>query len=351
MAAGKKAAPKRSHKNRFSAMVVGAGGISNAWFPRLLAEKVEIRGVVDLSREAAEGKIAQYDLPADAGTDLKAMIKKTAPDFVVDLTIPDAHCKVTCAALAAGCHVIGEKPMANSMAEARKMVRAAEKAGKLYMVSQSRRYEGVHENLRKALTGGKLGNLTTANCDFYIGAHFGGFRDVMESPLILDMSIHHFDLIRMMTGADPVAVYAHEFNPKGSWYKGDVAASCIFEMSNGIVFTYRGSWCAEGCNTSWHGDWRFIGDKGSLIYDGGEGIRGEVVKKANGFFSEMKALKVNTKTPKYQGQHGAIRELLQYLKDGTPPQGECHDNIKSLAMVFAAMESARKGRRIPVKVM
>ena len=59
----------------------------------------------------------------------------------------------------------------------------------------------------------------------------------MRHPYVIDMSIHHFDLARFMTGADPVAVYALEFNPKGSWYKGDVAASCIFEMSNGVVFS------------------------------------------------------------------------------------------------------------------
>ncbi len=339
-------------KKSFSAVVVGAGSISHAWFPRLIKEKVDIRGVVDLSRDAAAGKIAKYELTSEAGTDLKEMLKKTQPDFVVDLTIPDAHCAVTCAALAAGCHVIGEKPMANSMVEARRMVKAADKAGKIYMVSQSRRYEGVHGNIKRALTGGRLGNITTANCDFYAGVHFGGFRDEMESPLILDMSIHHFDLVRMMTGADPVAVYAHEFNPEGSWYKNDVAASCIFEMSNGIVFTYRGSWCAEGCHTSWHGDWRFIGDKGTLLYDGGDGLKGMVAKKNKGtFFSEHRDLKISSATPRFTGQHGAIRELLKYLNDGTMPQGECHDNIKSLAMVFAAMESSRKGRRVPVKIM
>ena len=87
----------------------------------------------------------------------------------------------------------------------------------------------------------------------------------MPSPLILDMSIHHFDLARYMTGLDPVSVYAHEFNPHGSWTQGDDAASCIFEMTNGVIFTYRGSWCAEGCPTSWNGDWRFVGDRGTSM--------------------------------------------------------------------------------------
>lgn len=337
---------------KHKAVVVGAGGISGSWFPPLMAEKVDVVGVVDLKKANAAARIKEYGIDATAFTDLKKAIKTTAPEFVIDLTIPDAHCNVTCTALAAGCHVIGEKPMANSMAEARRMVRASEKAGKMYMVSQSRRWETAHDSIQKTIAAGKLGSVTTANCDFFLGAHFGGFRDAMPSPLILDMSIHHFDLVRYMTGADPVAVYAKEFNPKGSWYKGDVAANCIFEMSNGMMFAYRGSWCSEGCATSWHGDWRIIGDKGTLIYERDEAPRGEVVKgKVTGFGAPLKPLACNKSNVKFGGMHGALREMLAFLRTGKKPQCECHDNIKSLAMVFAAIESSNKGRRVPVRAL
>ncbi len=334
---------------RQRAVVVGAGGISGAWFPALAHERVRVCAVVDLNLTAAERRIRQFELDAEATTDLKAALGKHKPDFVVDLTVPEAHCSVTCAALEAGCHVIGEKPMAASMAEARRMVRASERTGKLYMVSQSRRWHPWHEVVRRMIAGRKAGPLTTADCDFYIGAHFGGFRDEMESPLILDMAIHHFDLARFMTAADPVAVYAHEFNPKGSWYRGDAAASCIFEMTDGVVFTYRGSWCAEGCHTSWNGDWRFIGEKGTLLLEHDGPPRGQVVAGDAGFHRPLRDLKVLKPRLKYGDMHGALREMLRFLRDGRTPQTECHDNIKSLAMVFAAMESSRKGKRVPVR--
>ena len=333
-------------------VVVGAGGISGAWFPPLINEKVEVAGVVDLNLKTAKARVKQYGLDAIASTDMKATLKKTKPDFVLDLTVPQAHCTVTCTALRAGCHVVSEKPMANSMAEARCMVQTAEKAKKLYMVSQSRRWEPTHDAIQKTIATGELGRITTANCDFYIGAHFGGFRDVMPSPLILDMSIHHFDLIRYMTGTDPVAVYAKEFNPAGSWYKNEVAASCIFEMTKGVIFTYRGSWCAEGCSTSWHGDWRFIGDKGTLMYERDGDPHGQVVKdKVTGFGANLKEAKVAKSSMKYTGMHGALREMLTFLRTRKKPQCECHDNIKSLAMVFAAIESSNKGRRVPVRAL
>jgi len=330
-------------------VVVGAGGISNAWFPPLSKERVNVVAVVDLRPEAAKAQVEKYQLQAEVSTDLEATLAKHQPDFVVDLTVPEAHCAVTCTALRAGCHVIGEKPMASSMAEARQMVTAAEETGKLYMVSQSRRWDAKHVAVKKTVP--RVGTLTTINCDFYIGAHFGGFRDEMPSPLILDMSIHHFDLCRFMTGADPVAVYCKEFNPKGSWYRGDVAASAIFEMSNGVIFTYRGSWCAEGCHTSWNGDWRFIGTKGTLLYEHDKEPYGEVVVGKEGFHREKEPLKVAKPAVKFGGMHGALREMLAFLRTGVAPQTECHDNIKSLAMVFAAIESNKKGRRVPVRAL
>jgi len=331
-------------------VVVGAGGISNVWFRQLIAEKVKVVAVVDIRREAAEGQVAKFGLDAEVSTDLAATLERTRPDFVVDLTVPEAHCEVTCTALKAGCHVVSEKPMAASMAEARKMVRTAERTGKLYMVSQSRRWDPKHDAIRRTVAAGRLGTLTTINCDFYIGAHFGGFRAEMPSPLILDMAIHHFDLARYLSGADPVAVYAKEFNPKGSWYKGDAAASCIFEMTDGVVFTYRGSWCAEGCQTSWNGDWRLIGDRGTLLYERDADPHGEVVAGKEGFSRPLKPLRVAKSRMRHTAMRGALREMLAFLRTGKVPQTECHDNIKSLAMVFAAIESNKRGRRVEIKV-
>jgi predicted dehydrogenase len=333
----------------YRAVVVGAGSISGAWFPPLRAEKAEVAGVVDLNREVAERRVAEFDLDCPISTDLDGTLKKTQPDFVVDLTIPEAHCAVTCTALRAGCHVIGEKPMASSMAEARRMVRTAERTGRLYMVSQSRRWNRLHDRVRRTVTGGKIGTLSVANCDFYLAAHFTGFRNEMPSPLLLDMAIHHFDLARAMTGADPVTVYAKEFNPVGSWTKGDDAASCIFEMTDRVVFTYRGSWCAEGCQTSWNGDWRFVGDRGTLLCEQDSEPVGEVVAGKTGFRRRLKPLRV-PKTPlRHETMRGALREMLRFLRTGRTPQTECHDNIRSLAMVFAAIESSKRGRRVPVR--
>ncbi len=332
----------------FRTVVVGAGGISGAWFPGLKAEQVDVLGVVDVRKENAEARIKEFGLAAEASTDLKKTLRRCKPDFVIDLTIPESHCGVTVTALKAGYPVVGEKPMASSMAEARKMVKTSLATGKMYMVSQSRRWDPNTSTFRQAVASGQIGEVTTVNCDFYLGAHFGGFRDAMPSPLILDMAIHHFDLVRYFTGADPVSVYAKEFNPQGSWYKGDVAASCIFEMSNGMVFTYRGSWCAEGCHTSWHGNWRIIGEQGTVLFEQDALPHGQKVSVPGGFHSALAPVDIQPVTVEKAGMHGGLCEMLDFLKEGKIPQTVCTDNIKSLAMVFSAMESSRKGRKVTI---
>ncbi|MCL1910238.1 MAG: gfo/Idh/MocA family oxidoreductase, partial [Kiritimatiellaeota bacterium] len=75
--------------------------------------------------------------------------------------------------------------------------------------------------------------------------------------------------------------------------------------------------------------------------------RGEIVAGETGFFREKTAFEVpDLETA--PGQHGAIRELKKFLETGAMPQGECHDNIQSLAMVFGAIESSRKGKRVEI---
>lgn len=328
------------------ALLVGAGGMGKAWGRNLAANPdVEIAGWLDVREGAAEaaGKELELDIPY-YGTLVEQALKDVQPDFLVDVTTPSAHHDVTLAALAAGVPVLGEKPMASTMAEAREMVRASEEAGKLYMVSQSRRYNAQGHAYR-TLINEKLGTLGILDVDFYIGAHFGGFRDEMDNVLLLDMAIHTFDAARFISVADPVAVYAQEFNPQWSWYQGNASATALFEMSDGLRFTYRGSWCAEGLPTSWEGDWRAVGEGGTAIWAGDKTPFADVVTGKEGF--QRTCERVEAHVPGIaSGIVGSLAEFLAALKTGGKPNGECHDNIWSLAMVFAAIESAKRGEKV-----
>lgn len=330
-------------------IVVGAGGISHPWFSAINAEQLDVVAVVDLRKEAAEAQIEKYQLArAVAAVDVDQTLRDHPADFLIDLTIPAAHFDVTTKALRAGLHVVGEKPMAQTMEQAREMIRTSEQTGKLFMTSQSRRWDTNHATIASTLRAGRLGTITGANCDFYIGAHFGGFRDEMQHVLILDMSIHHFDLARLFLGANAKRVWCEESNPAGSWYAQGSTANCVFEMENGVRFNYRGSWCSEGCHTSWNGDWRFIGTDGSMLYEKDKTPHGQVVadRGEKKFHLPLKELEIVPTTIEKTAFHGGLDEMLRFIRTGQKPQTECHDNIHSLAMVHAAIRSAELGRSV-----
>jgi predicted dehydrogenase len=330
-------------------LVAGCGGMSNTWLD-YAAERhnAEVVGLVDLYEETARAMAAKRGLNVPVFTDLETALAETDASLVFDVTIPASHKAVVTAAMNAGCNVFGEKPMAESMADAREIAALAQAAGKRYSVMQNRRYLKQIRSLRSLLDADAIGTVGTINADFYLGAHFGGFRDVMDSPLVVDMAIHTFDQARFISAADPVSVYCHEFNPPGSWYKGNASAICIFEMSDGSVFSYRGSWCSEGLNTSWESDWRVIGSRGTVRWDGHSMPYGEAVnaEKSEGFIREQLTVQGEDVWTGREGHYGCLDEMFAALEEGRPAETDSADNLKSMSMVFGAIESARTGKKI-----
>jgi predicted dehydrogenase len=230
------------------------------------------------------------------------------------------------------------------------MVNAANASNRVHSVMQNRRFDPNILRVKAFLESGEIGSVTTVNADFFIGAHFGGFRDTMAHVLLLDMAIHTFDQARFITGCDPVSVYCLEFNPKDSWYAQGSSAHCIFEMTNGVVFNYRGSWCSEGFHTTWESDWRIIGTLGTLRWDGGDQPKAQIVSETDEFFSkhiELELPKLEHQT--VNGHEGLIRDFITKLEGNQPQATPSSDNIKSLAMVFAAIESAETSQRVAVR--
>lgn len=341
-------------KENIRAVLVGCGGISNAWLSaNRQIDELEIVGLVDLEVEAALRQQEKYDLSgALAGAHMETVIEKANPDIVFDCTVPGAHHHVATTAMKMGCDVFGEKPLAGSLAYAQEILDTMKATGRIHATMQNRRFSPGSRIMQEFLANGSIGDLTTLNADFYLGAHFGGFRDHMEHVLILDMAIHTFDLARMLINADPVGVYCHEWNPNGSWYDRDAAAVAIFEFSNGVVYTYRGSWCSEGMNTTWEADWRAIGTKGSVLWDGHSSFQAEVKNEnaPQGFRSEMMILDAPLVDPGVPtgGHAGAIRHFVNCMLRGETPETISTDNYKSLAMVFGAIESAETGKHVVI---
>lgn len=338
-------------------VMVGCGAMSDGWL-RAISETPELEagidlvGFVDLDTDRARDRAEAAGKPdAIIGTDPADVIARSGAEAVFDLVVPVARKGVVEAALDAGCHILTEKPMANTMDEARALLAASRKAGKVHAVIQNRRYLPGIRRARALVDSGTLGDLTAVHCDFFIAPHFGGFRDEMEHVLLLDMAIHTFDAARFVASKDPVGVYCQETNPKGSWYAHGAAANALFDCADGTVMTYRGNWAAEGCATTWQSSWRLVGTRGSLLWDGDEGFKCEIVAGDDGFFRPLQEVPVPAAPPLgAQGHAGVILDFLDAIKTGSTPLTTASDNIRSLAMVFGAIESAETGARAAIDI-
>jgi predicted dehydrogenase len=314
-------------------IVAGAGNMGRAWLATVTAApEVELVGVADIDLEAARGATTaagRPDLPI--GTDAVALARQTGAQALINVTIPEAHHAVTTAALFAGLPVLGEKPVAESVRRALSLVAAAEVTGELFMVSQSRRWNPQLYTVRAMAA--RLGVIGTMTTEFFRAPRFGGFRDQMAHPLLIDMAIHAFDSARFLLQTEPVSAYCQSYNPSWSWFAGDANATAVFEMETGTRYVFNGSWCSPGAETSWNGAWRVSGENGTVLWNGDD---------EPAMYAEAEL----TDAPRssYTGIGGALQVFVQALRTGERPSGEVHENVMSLAMVEAAVQSAESGR-------
>jgi len=330
----------------FKLVVAGCGAMSDVWIQAATKlPGLSIVGLMDINPDAARRKAEKYALNVGTFSALSTAIQKTGANLVFDVTIPDAHESIAVQAMTLGCDVLGEKPLAGSVESARRIVETSRATGRTHAVMQNRRWIPQIVALRNFIRDGQLGELQELHADMFVGPHFGGFREEMMFPLLLDMSIHTFDEARFLSDADPLSVYCHSFNPKRSWFRHDASAVCIFEMSDGLVFTYRGSWCAEGLPADWNGEWRAIGSNGTAKWDGKASLQAQIRKPDGkpGFFAEMQDVQIPVVDSPGNGHLALIEDYLKCLRSGRSPQTICTDNIKSLAMVDGAVQSARHG--------
>jgi predicted dehydrogenase len=315
-------------------VLVGAGLMGRAWRDVLeAAPDVELAGIADIDVSAAQVTASALDRPVPTGTDGVALAAATGARAIVNVTVPEAHHEVTTAALFAGLDVLGEKPVAPTVAQALSLAAATEVTGRLFMVSQSRRWNPQLHALRAMAEDlGAPGTLTT---EFFRESHFPGFREEMAHPLLIDMAIHPFDSARFVLGAEPLSAYCESHNPPWSWFAGDAAATAVFEMTGGVRYTYTGSWASPGRQTSWNGEWRLSAEKGSAHWDGDH----DPVLEAESDPAP------HTPSP-FSGIEGALLVFTDALRTGVPPMGEVHENVLSLAMVEAAVRSADTGQRV-----
>jgi len=197
---------------------------------------------------------------------------------------------------------------------------------------------------------GKIGEPVMICGEIFVHADLSSIRNQLESPQLQDNTIHAFDQARYMANGNPISVYYHSFNPKGSKYTGDAAGIAIFEFDNGAVFEFRGYQGAEGCHTTWNNSWRVLCERGTILWDGNlnSDARYEYAEKT-GIYSYQKGTIEKPETILDTNAREA-EDFLDGLKTGRRPSTDCKDNMHSIAMVFACVKSIKEGRKVKIEV-
>ena len=316
---------------------VGIGGMGNAWLRAVQdSPDVAYAGFVEVSDAVAAEQVKKYNL--DGSLIFKSLdeaLRTVQTDGVINVTPPQFHKAVSITALEAGVPVLSEKPLAGTRQEALDIVAAANRTGILHMVTQNYRYSSPTQTLKQALSSGAMGEIGAAHIEFFKGPHFGGFREEMPYPLIIDMSIHHFDLMRFFLGSDPVTVYGRSWNPPWSWFKGDASAAVTLAFANNVIVSYNGSWCSQGRETPWNAHWRF------------ECAKGVVAMQNDQVYTQLtnqEPVLVEPVMVERSGQAYLLHEFQTAVTQGKLPVTTCQDNIKSLGIVFDVVESFETGK-------
>lgn len=321
---------------------VGAGGMGKAWLRTIQANPdVELVGLIDLDHDTAVAALDEFSIKnVIVASSVTEVVEQAQVDAVINVTVPVAHLPVNVEALAAGLPVLCEKPAAPTLADAFRQAAVAENHHELLMISQSRRYFAALDAVRAELP--EVGTLGTVSTEFFKAVHFPGFREEMDHVLLIDMSIHAFDCARGLIGADPVSVYCEEYNNPWSWFNGAASANAMFTFANGTRYSYTGSWTAGGVETHWNGQWRLNGEHGTVTWDGGQ----EVIAQQN---ADEQPRSVGVATDAREEIAGSLAEFVACLRSGTEPQTPARSNVQSLAMVFAAVESAESGSVVNIE--
>jgi len=324
---------------------VGVGGFGHNWAGLLHGrESAELTALVDVDESALAAARDETGTPdAQCYSDYREAFRAVEADAALIVTPPAVHCDVALAAMEAGLHVLTEKPIADDMASARQMVDAAELAGLTLMVSQNYRFRRWVRTMRRLLTEGGFGPPATVSVHFAKAPRFdGSFRLQMEHPLVHDMSIHHFDLMRAVTGREPLSVRATTWKPQWSWFDHDPCAAAMFDFEGGLKVFYYGSWVARERETTWDGRWTVECPQAAIE------LREGRVHVTMADFPHQDSEVEMCRMP-CENQEFALTEFQAAVAEGREPEASGRDNLQSLAMVFAAVESARSGTAVDIR--
>ncbi len=295
-------------------------------------EGVELVAVADPEPEALRQATHGRSLAGYA--DAAEMLAAEQLDLVSVVAPTSLHLPVTLAALAAGAHVLVEKPIAATRREAEQMMAAAQAAGRLLTVGHIERFNPAVRELRRRLAGGELGRIFEVNAT-RLGPFPARIRDV---GVVVDLAPHDIDVMRYLLGSDPVRLYA-ETEQRIHTAHEDLFVG-IMKFANGAVGVLDINWLTPTKKRTLS----VTGERGMYVADY---IAQDLVFYANPVDAsvaegEMVRRRVERREPLVV----ELEEFARAVRDGGPPPVDPHEAMVALLLARAMVDAARSGTAV-----
>jgi predicted dehydrogenase len=341
-------------------IVAGIGSMGRAWCDRMLPPNIkdgliEVVAAVDINPAAVV--YAQQSLglrPDHCYTDLNRAFDEVEADCCAIITQPAYHETVVDAALAHGLDIISEKPIADTLEASIRIANKVKAAGKKMGVTMSHRFDQDKTTLRHMLRSGDYGALDYLICRFTTDCRqwgaWGNFRHEIIDPLMIEGSVHHLDILADMAGAKCDTIYAQTWNPPWGDFAGDSQALVTMYFENGTRAFYEGAKTNAVSLNGWGQEYIRAECEGGTLIMGNREIERFVYDptQKNRRAREGEGEKVPLiEQPKWANAW-LIEKFVRWLDGGEPMETNVEDNLQSVALIFAAIESSRTG--MPVKV-
>lgn len=322
--------------------MIGTGGISASHLDAYRTAGWDVAALWNRTRSKAEEKAAAYCPDARIEDDWQAILTNSEID-VVDITLhPEHRVSFMKAALEAGKHVLSQKPFVTDLSLGEDLVKLAKDKGVKLAVNQNGRWAPHKAFMREVVRAGLIGDVLSAHIAIHWnhGWTAGTPFDEIDDLVLYDFGVHWFDFIASLVGARAQSVFATASHAKGQANNVPLLAQALVRLDGGQAsLTFDGGIPHGPRDTSFVG-----GTLGSLQSDGPDlGKQTVTMTMPDGIAR-----------PKLDGQwfndgfQGAMGELLCAVEDDREPSNGAAENLQSLAMAFAAVESRITGKEVTI---
>lgn len=338
---------------------VGVGLIGSQFIASIHAEALRacsqayIHAVASPTDGNARAFAERHDIPKYF-TDYRQLLALPEVEMVVVGVPNDLHCSIVLDAAAAGKHVVMEKPLCLSLAEADRMIDACRRAKVKLMYAEELCFAPKYVRLKALLDEGALGRPTLIKqSEKHDGPHAAHFWDVARSGggVTMDMGCHAIEFFRWMLGRPPIkSVYAQMSTlVHGDKTRGDDNSILLLEFEDGTTAMAEESWTKLG---GMDDRAEVHGSKGVAYADllGGSAIRA-YSRDGYGYAVEKSGSTVGWSFPMYEeswsyGFHDEMAHFVDCVRNDRAPLVTGEDGRAVLEVIFAAYESARTGRKV-----